>query len=148
MVKINIHSRKLKKDLERFPAVLQQSIVELADWAARWAVTYAPEDTGALRDSIRVIHARLTKKGNTSAVIAAGGLVTTKNRATPPHDYAQYVEDGTENRDGTMRTFPYKYMASALEAIKQASRLEGVVRRNLSAAFTKASGRYDIYDVL
>lgn len=148
MVKINIHSRKLKSNIEKMPAVLQQSIVELAEETKQWAITYVPVDTGALRKSIRVIHTRLTKKGNTSAVLAAGGLVTTKNRATPPHDYAQYVEDGTENRDGTMRTFPYKYMASALEAIKQASRLEGVVRRNLSAAFTKASGRYDIYDVL
>jgi len=142
MVKINIHSRKLKKDLEGFPAVLQQSIVELADWTARWAVTYAPEDTGALRDSIRVIHARLTKKGNTSAVIAAGGLVTTKNRANPPHDYAQYVEDGTK------RTPAFKYMAKALETVKKDNLIEGIVFRNLSAAFTQASGRYDIYDFL
>jgi len=142
MVKINIHSRQLKSNIEKMPAVLQQSIVDLAEETKQWAITYVPVDTGALRKSIRVIHARLTKKGNTSAILAAGGLVTTKNRANPPHDYAQYVEDGTKY------TFAYKYMASALEITKKENKIQGIVFRNLSAAFTKASGRYDIYDVL
>ncbi len=140
MVKINVHSLKLKSNLDKFPKLMEKSVIDLAKEIKKYAKEIVPVDTEALKNSIRVEDVHMTRKGNVSAYVIAGGVPTTKNRSGM--DYAQFVEDGTT------RTPAFKYMQRSLEYARVNNLIKGIVIRNLSAAFAQASGGYDIWDTL
>lgn len=145
IVRLNIYTAAVKKNLERFEGVLALLTREIANDVVEEAKKIVHVDTGALKDSIRIESTKTTGHGE-SIIVIAGGNGTTLNYKWLPGsplqtDYAIYHEMGGRYFNGK-KTPVVKYMSTALEILRGTTHM-GVKLQNLMSIYlTTHGGKY------